>query len=998
MNNFKLTRNIILGIAGLLIISGCGGGGSSGDGSSSSLPPVNLETGYLIDSPVVGLNYECGLISGITQEDGRFECESNTTITFKIGSLTIGSIDKFTNDKKVYIQDIVGVDRDTFDDEYTAKIAVLLQSLDDDNNISDEINIKSSISSMFTEDLNLKDINSSKIEQLILQANKKPVYKYKAIEHLKNTFHLSSQKYIAVSLDGELISTNGVDVTIVKKINNATKSSKPTQLFTIGNKTYFSANDGNSTGLWVTDGTSIGTKKLLNGSFYNFSMLGDKVYFSGSQGWDSENSVAIKQGIYKSDGTVQGTVFIKEFSSYIGNFIEMKGILYFFNEYNIWKSDGTQEGTVEVANRGNQPSIGSRTSDIVKLNNKLYYSSGLALYQFDESSGISLVKNTEGYIQHIIVTDSKIYLESAVYPDGAYQGDLNLWVSDGTTTGTQNIKTITNTYDSGDNIYLFKTVTEKLYLSFNGNLWVSDGSTDGTINLGYLGYGLANRDFISLDEEHIYLVVSNFWSGSKLYKTDGSIDGTSKLDEYTYSIRISKGLNGKLYLTDLSPSTNNLFSLDPSTDTISTIKSSKLWNHSSNNNNFTTGVIQGEKFIFPFSDTNHNIELWVSDGTESGTHILKDINQDIDSSDVKNFIKIGDKYFFTALDQTYGDELWVSDGSKEGTKLLKDIEVGTNGSNANEFIDVNGKLVFVSRGTLWISDGTSEGTKIVKSGFKYIYDVIYAQNNIFYFYGKENDDTKAIWRSDGSEVGTYIISAENNRLYDSKMLGNTLYFQGRDATNGDELWKSDGTLNGTQLVKDIKIGTSDSNPKNLLDVNGTLYFFADDGTHGYELWKSDGTADGTLMVEDMNEGSDDSYYREGIVINSIGYMAINNTLYRLTSSDINQIVKLPDIDVTHTTAINKLFKLNDKLLIFAEVHDIESSNYESYMQLWISDGTESGTKLLRGFEDLKYEYDEVSIKDIHIENKIILDLNFYMDEKVVKIMTDGTSFGTGMIE
>ena len=48
---------------------------------------------------------------------------------------------------------------------------------------------------------------------------------------------------------------------------------------------------------------------------------------------------------------------------------------------------------------------------------------------------------------------------------------------------------------------------------------------------------------------------------------------------------------------------------------------------------------------------------------------------------------------------------------------------------------------------------------------------------------------------------------------------------------------------GTVLVKDIRSGSSNSNPYYLTNVNGTLFFTADDGTNGRELWKSDGTAD-----------------------------------------------------------------------------------------------------------------------------------------------------------
>ena len=75
----------------------------------------------------------------------------------------------------------------------------------------------------------------------------------------------------------------------------------------------------------------------------------------------------------------------------------------------------------------------------------------------------------------------------------------------------------------------------------------------------------------------------------------------------------------------------------------------------------------------------YGIELYKSNGTTSGTVLVRNINpattNDIDSVPNK-FIAVGSNVFFAAKTPTTGEELWVTDGTTAGTRLVLDIHAG----------------------------------------------------------------------------------------------------------------------------------------------------------------------------------------------------------------------------------------------------------------------------------------------------------------------------------
>ena len=95
--------------------------------------------------------------------------------------------------------------------------------------------------------------------------------------------------------------------------------------------------------------------------------------------------------------------------------------------------------------------------------------------------------------------------------------------------------------------------------------------------------------------------------------------------------------------------------------------------------------------------------MWTTDGTPEGTFMLKDIYEGGKSSFVLEYpntfkyTKFKDKLYFNANDSIHGTELWVTDGTEAGTHLLKDIYEGEgNGSFRPSFFIMNDNLFFTS--------------------------------------------------------------------------------------------------------------------------------------------------------------------------------------------------------------------------------------------------------------------------------------------------------------
>src|SRR5919112_138196 len=374
---------------------------------------------------------------------------------------------------------------------------------------------------------------------------------------------------------------------------------------------------------------------------------------------------------------------------------------------------------------------------------------------------------------------------------------------------------------------------------FGEELWRSNGTRSGTslvkdIDPGPLVIkkmektetGSSAPDSVLRTKKWIYFQATTVKYGEELWKSAGTTSGT----------KVIKNIN-----PDLPPGAR----CDQSECGIP-----KGWSHPD------TVTVMGKQVFFAADDGKHGVELWKSDGTEKGTTLVKDINTVKGNSnpndkgdalnrsaEVEKLYVVGKTLYFRANDGKHGVELWKSDGTKSGTRLVKDINPAAPapintackdrksciGSSWVDDITVVGKtaagrrIYFTANDgkhglELWKSDGTNKGTKLVRS-------------------------INPSSAREAADISNLVA------------LRKRLYFSANDGKHGLELWKSDGTRKGTTLVKDINTGSADSDPDSLTAFKGRLLFSADDGVHGNEMWRSNGTKANTALLINLEPGA-----------------------------------------------------------------------------------------------------------------------------------------------
>ncbi len=390
-----------------------------------------------------------------------------------------------------------------------------------------------------------------------------------------------------------------------------------------------------------------------------------------------------------------------------------------------------------------------------------------------------------------------------------------------------------------------------------------------------------------------------------------------------------------------------------------------LINSSSQHCSPTFKTLNNTIFFDAGSGFANGIEPWSCNTITGATTIFQNINPGINSSNPYFIATINNKCFFSANDGSNGLELWITDGTTAGTQLVKDINSGASDgmlnyncqssgpvfNNEKNYGVLNNKLIFegfTNNGEqLWISDGTTTGTTLLKQidpstafngNINFIQNFTATTNKLFFTAVTSSALDRELWVTDGTTSGTFLTKDiypgdSSSNPQNLTPLNTKIYFTANDGTHGTELWSSDGTTVGTTMVSDINVGGLGSNPSGLFAFDDKLFFLADNGSIGNELWVHNPATNSTTLVKDTQLGAPGILYLHNqTIFNSVLYFMTNNQLWKTdgTTSGTSLVKGNLTLDANST----KLVVFNNKLYF--------GSDY----LLWSSDGTPTGTVAL----------------------------------------------------
>ena len=407
-----------------------------------------------------------------------------------------------------------------------------------------------------------------------------------------------------------------------------------------------------------------------------------------------------------------------------------------------------------------------------------------------------------------------------------------LWVSDGTPANTSLFKDLVPGSADGSPGYL-DVGAGHLFFEADSVLWRSDGTVEGTLALpDTTGYQPQHpRNFVSVGGFEIFTARGET-GRSVLYSSNGTQTGTFTIQDL-HTLRVTQGYGNFVPV---------------GSEVYFTARERVLG-----------GPINQEHWM-----------LYRTNGTEAGTTAVQELNSLSDRWPIV-MAELNGRALLTVTSSAGQEELWISDGTDAGTHLLKDITPGDSGASIDSLATTDTHAFFgmvqadnPAASELWITDGTPGGTQLVTTFLPGLFDHVSIESIIGFgdsaafvvSYDKLFSETfprrqeyyRELWLTDGTQPGTspvFVSGIEGAQLTPLGVFGDQLYFRGASASDGlgEELYRLTLQNLPGDLNADGFIG--------IADLNIVLSMWNQNVSPG-DLSAGDVTGDGFVGIDDLN--------------------------------------------------------------------------------------------------------------------------------------------------
>ena len=520
-------------------------------------------------------------------------------------------------------------------------------------------------------------------------------FSYAQVTLVSSNTHLSSGLILSNGVpllindsSGQLYTTNGTTAALITSSVIATSATSDSGSYIVyKNQLYFTGQDAsNDVELWATDGTAGNTRLIKNisasgsSSPNNFFVFNNTLYFTANDGVHGRE-------LWESDGTANNATLVADIDGASTSSLDIN-VNFFPNGSNVFFT----------ATNNNVKGLYTLTS------------TGVSLIKNDFTGRINLgtlITTAAIGNKTIFTVDTTKYIPSLT--GGFTLNDstaLQIWSTDGTTSGTQLLHTFITNSPAGGLLGFITPVLFKglLYFKYSDTtssaLWTTDGTPANTVLFKSFDVDKSDSSLLGLFystviNNKLYFTGYTKQTGGELWSTDGTAANTTLFKD----INPGPGSSQPTFLINIANLAKNY------------LKGSSVGVTSQQ---FFTPF--NGKYYFTATDGTHGDEIWSTDGTVANTSLLKDINPGAKNGVSNGLIAYytSSGIYFTGNDGNTGNEPWVTNGTEAGTNIISNISPDSYADGDTLINDSAPSYLFIYNNHLFFNANSGSSSNLYK--------------------------------------------------------------------------------------------------------------------------------------------------------------------------------------------------------------------------------------------------------------------------------------------